>query len=186
MDNTRNLTLLSLQKALGEAIEEATKDVFLKKPGSGELVSLRAYSQELPVPAVGETQMEPGSSDLPEEESEYGIIFPFPWAVVKLDRGTIPAPGERQTVYTVVILGVFEDDLKRNGHEALAILLERIMERFCKNPLLKGQFTATQIDGEHMFNWTMQDEDTHPYYYAALEMAFSAPAFEREDPYGYA
>ena len=66
------------------------------------------------------------------------------------------------------------------------IMIERVMERFAKDPLLSGQIMAVPIDNNHMFNWSMQDEDTYPYFYGALEMAFYTPGFQREDRYGFA
>ena len=189
MDKERKLTLLSLQEALAEEVETIAQDMLLKRP-DGELAHLKAYRQHLPILLGPDGEIDSGTSDLPAEESEYGVFQQFPWALVQIRQGTIPRPGEDQTVYAMIIFGIFEDSSECKGHEVLMILFERMMERFLKYPLLAGQFTVTQIDNDHLFNWLIEDSnedgDTHPFYFGGFEMAFQTPAFEREDPYGFA
>lgn len=179
----RVITPLTFQDELCEEIEKIASDMLLRQPGTDARVKLKAYAQNLPVPEVSVRQSEV-LSDLPEMESE--VSYPFPWVLVKLDTGSVLPSVGRQRCRVIIIVGVFNDDLNRSGHRECTIILERIMERFAKDPLLHHKFTAVQLDDEHMFSWALQDEDTHPYYYGSLEMMFEMNGFEREDRYGYA
>lgn len=187
MAHKTQLTILTLQKELRKEIEAITQDMLLKQPNSKDLIRLRAFSQNLPIPHKLTPEMLPsGDTDIPEEESEYGIEYPFPWAMVKLEEGNIPEPGADQKVNVIIVLGIFDDSQENKGHETIVLVIERIMERFLKNPLLSGQFTLVPIDNNHLVQWSLQDEDTYPYYYGAIAMAFQTPGFQREDYYGFA
>ena len=83
----------------------------------------------------------------------------------------------------IVVVGVYDDATDRSGYKGVMIALERIMERFSVRPLLAGKFTAVQLDNNNMFRWSLQDEDTYPYYYGAIEMAFEMMGTIREDKY---
>ena len=158
MDSIRKMSLAELQKELSGELEKIMQDMLLQQPDSTELVKMKAYRQALPIP----------------------------WALIKLDRGTVEGIGGNQKVTVLIIFGIFSDSLENTGHEVIAIMIERVMERFSKDPLLAGQITAVPVDESHMFNWSLQDEDTYPYFYGALEMAFCMPGFQREDRYGFA
>ena len=186
MDSTRRMALLDLQKELSKEIENILEDMMLKQPSSPELIPIKAYGQALPIPERLTNAENYSNEDLPEEEADIQKAFPFPWALIKLDRGIVRGIGEPQIVYVVIVFGIFDDGKENQGHEAVLIMIERVMERFAKDPLLSGQIMAVPIDNNHMFNWSMQDEDTYPYFYGALEMAFYTPGFQREDRYGFA
>ena len=186
MDNTRRMVLLDLQQELSKELEKILADMKLKQPSSLELVPIKAYGQTLPIPEPLKNTKTYSNDDLPEEEADIQKAFPFPWALVKLDRGIVTGIGGPQIVSVVIVFGIFDDREENQGHETVLIMIERIMERFAKDPLLSGQLTVVPIDENHMFNWSLQDESTHPYFYGALEMAFSTPGFQREDRYGFA
>ena len=186
MDNERKMSILTLQRELCKEIREITSDLQMKQPGSTELTAPRVFGQDLPIPRKKDEDIGYGDTDIPDEEDQYGIGFLFPWILVKLDLGNVSASNERQRISVILVIGVFDDDLEANGHERIVIIVERIMERFAKDPLLGGQIVAVPVDDDHMFRWSLQDENTHPQYFGALEMAFEMPGFEREDYYGFA
>lgn len=186
MDSIRKMSLIELQKQLAGELEKIMQDMLFQQPDSTELVKMKAYRQALPIPQRIEKTYPYNSDDLPDEESGYKMGYPFPWALIKLDRGTVEGIGGNQKISVLIIFGIFNDSLENTGHEAITIMIERVMERFSKDPLLAGQMTAAPVDENHMFNWSLQDEDTYPYFYGALEMAFWMPGFQREDRYGFA
>lgn len=186
MDKERQMSILTLQWKLCQEIEKITADMRMKQPGKAELTAPRVFAQNLPIPQRNGWEVSGGDTDIPVEESEYGIGYEFPWIVAKIDLGIVSAPSKTQKVNVILVIGAFCDDSDAAGHEQIIIIMERIMERFSKNPLLGGQLLAVPIDDDHMFRWSLQDEDTHPHYFGALEMAFEMPGFEREDQYGYA
>lgn len=179
MDNIALTTPLDLQKALAEEIETITKDMPFKRYGAqGDGYRLKAYLQDLPIPGMKEAL-----GDFEEENADETGVFSFPWAVVKLDTGLTAGPSERHRVNVIVVVGIYDDAPDRSGYRGVMLTLERIMARFSQRPLLAGKFTAVQLDQNTMFRWSLQDEDTHPYYYGALEMAFEMQGYVREDKY---
>lgn len=183
MDKIALTAVLKLQDALCDEIEEITKDMPFKrygKPGNG--YRIKAYPQDLPIPQKNSENA--GNEFMDENADEIGV-FNFPWAIVKLDSGSTSAPAPQSYMRTdlIVAVGVYDDNHDRSGYRGVITAITRIMERFQKQPLLAGKFTCIPIDKDEMFSWGLQDEDTHPYYYGALKMAFLMQSFEREDKY---
>ncbi len=179
MDNIALSTPLDLQKALAEEIEEITKDMPFRRYGEeGDGFRIKSFLQDLPIPKTSESH-----GEFEDENADEAGVFPFPWAIVKLDTGFAAGPSERHRVNVIVVVGVYDDATDRSGYKGVMIALERIMERFSVRPLLAGKFTAVQLDNNNMFRWSLQDEDTYPYYYGALEMAFEMMGTIREDKY---
>ena len=189
------VTPIDLQDALIQEIETLTKDMSFKQYGlEGKVYGVTAYKQDLPIPQKQESEGTDESGDLfPDENAgessdEHGV-YNFPWAIVKLDTGStsLPSPAPMyQHVNVIIIIGIYEDANDRSGYWGVMNVMQRIMERFAKQPLLNKRFTAEPVDEKSMFRWSLQDEDTHPFYYGALEMAFNMQSFIREDLYGYA
>lgn len=184
MDKNRATTVYFLQKALQREIERLTEDLVFKQPGTDKPGKLRAFRQQLPIPERG--LYDPGfeSFEIGDEQD----IYPFPWCVIKVDGGSVAAPGEAQKTKLILVIGIYDDDRQQHGHEDVLLVIERIMERFAKEPLLEHKFTNIRLDDREWFRWTLQDaeDDTYPYYFGALELAFSMPGFQREDSHGYA
>lgn len=123
-------------------------------------VPLNVYSQALPVQ----------QSD--EEED------PVPYLIVRLSSGADPG-GESSfnTVKLVIIIGIWDDSLDNQGHRDVLNIIQKIYERFSKNPCLNHRAAYT---GE--FNWAAQEDGYFPYFFGACSMSFNIAAIRREDP----
>lgn len=95
---------------------------------------------------------------------------PFPYLIVRLDKGDIAGPEAAHTINVIVLVGIFDDDPRNQGHIAVMEIIEQIQQHYQENPVL-GAFSLT---GE--FNWALQDEESYPYYFGVCSFAFDGPA----------
>ena len=82
---------------------------------------------------------------------------PEPYVAVKLSDGEVTAQDARQTVNVVMVICVCDPDPNRQGYRDALHIVNEIVR-------------ATQ------------EEDTHPYYFAAVGLPFYAPAIFKEVP----
>lgn len=143
-----------------EDLKVVLQDVYTKNT-IGEEVGVTVYKNRLPVVTEDE-----------EDESQY-----FPYAIARLsDALTDEEKPWQQRVY--VLLGVYDDDLKGGGYLHILTMMERITNRYLQEPLLNHKYRA-----EPKMSTDIQDEDTYPYYFGAVEMTFNIPKLERRDEF---
>lgn len=111
---------------------------------------------------------------LPREQTEGNDTDPVPYVVVKVENGSASAPDARTTsIY--LIIAVSDIDPNANGYADVLHIIEKIYERFAKNPCM-GEYRFTGV-----FNWALVDEDTYPYYFGGVELTFESPRYVLED-----
>lgn len=170
-----------LMQALKEEIERITDDMCFMKPrnpeADPEYVKMQVFEQALPIPKknvrAGGVALE--TIDYLDENTE-DAVYNCPWAVVKADAGKIPGVNANQNVTVAVCFGIFNDSTENNGHQEILNLIQRVYERFAKDPILAGSYTCTCE-----FEWALQDEDTYPYYFGAVGMSFEFMGVRREN-----
>lgn len=162
-----------VQECLCREIETVLSDMVFKNP-QGEDAKMIAYSQALP--KREESQMTPAEDEEYTGEEEFQNEDPFPYTVVKIDTGTIADP---VIVNTVLIVGIYDEDKKNQGHRTVLNIIQKINERFSKNPTLAGAFRMS----EDSFKFALPEDDSYPYFFGAINMSWQAPAFRREDKY---
>jgi len=169
-----------LQIAIMEDLDALFADSRFKTPDPPphqRMAAPKTYAQNLP------------QLDAQSEED------PFPYIIVRLDRGGIESQSEPHKVSVLLIVGIYDADVRdfrdlppekdgsqevwdtRNfGPMAVMEIMERIQEHYEKQPALdNGNF---YFDGP--FHWAMQDETSYPYYIGACEMTFLLPAPRQE------
>nr|WP_298053726.1 hypothetical protein [uncultured Lachnoanaerobaculum sp.] len=157
------MTVGNLQKELMKDIGNIfEKDLF--KDSLGKYVSLNIYAQNLPIRE---------DEDAPD---------PVPYIVVRVLDGKVKGWVEAQEVQVMLILGCFDDNINNDGHEILLELIQKIEERFLKNPILSKQFMFLN-DEQHPFEWALQEEESFPYFFGAISMSFRTPTIRKEDKY---
>jgi hypothetical protein len=152
-------TLYFLQKELCREIEEISRDVTLYNP-KGEVAQLRGYLQTLPKSKANTNTRE----------------APYPFCIVKIIDGRMSLVSS--TVGIAIVLGVWNKEEENNGHQSILILIQRIYERFAKDPILKNSFEVVPN-----MNWVIEDDDRYPYSIGAIEMNWKLRNIEREDEY---
>lgn len=147
------MTARVLQKALVKDLAALFRDDRYKIPdGEGRMAAPGVYKQFLPVQDSGE------DSD------------PFPYIIVRLDSGNIKTQTDPHKIAVLLLIGIFDDDPQNQGHEAVLEIIERIQMHYEGEPFLEAFKFADP------FNWALQDEQSYPYYYGAVNINFDAPA----------
>jgi len=106
---------------------------------------------------------------------------PYPYIIVRLDSGDMKE-GSAHLVKTRLMIGTFDDNADTNGHKDILNVIQKIYERFAKNPVLMSKYVMRD-DEETPFTWVLQDDDTYPYYFGAIEMVWKTRAIRRESQY---
>ncbi len=172
-----------LQDDLVEELKTIFKDFRLKNP-MGELSGINVFPQELPIPAP---TTPPEESEAAPELLEEGLVEdtdpvkvedPYPYAIVRIEDGEIKTIDGEQTITTLVILGVYDDSLKNQGHKDILNMIQKIYERFAKNAILASKYECL-----HPIQWSLQEEGSYPYFIGGMALSFGVAAIRREDPY---
>lgn len=152
------MTPLELQDELVTEMEVIFKDHVYKTP-KGERVPIRVFPQNIPV------------SETDDEEE------PIPNITVKLHSGKDDGTRDSfNTISIVIVIGIWDDALDAQGYRDVMNIIQKIYERFHKNPDLNHK-AAYKGD----FNWILPEEGSYPYYYGACSMNFYIAAIRRED-----
>lgn len=165
-----------LQEALKEDIRKMLEGNLFKNPDpSGKKhIPMSIYGQNLPLAAVK-------AEEQPETVIDYtddmisDPVYNCPWCLVKIDSGEIKGPNESQTVVAAICYGIFDDDRQNDGHKDILNLIQKTYERYARNPVLCKNYRCKQD-----FEWSVQREDTYPYYFGAISMTFEMDGIKLE------
>lgn len=153
------MTALELQDDLVAELEHIFAPYLYKHPGDTDRVPLRVYPQSLPVQETDE-----------EEE-------PVPYIIVRLSSGEdLGGSASVNTVKLVIIVGIWDDALDAQGHRDVMNIIQKIYERFSKDPCLNHR---SVFAGD--FHWMLQEDGYFPYHFGACSLVFQIAAIRRED-----
>ena len=184
------MTAYLLQRDLAEEVEEILKDMLLKST-DGKLTHLKSFKQEIPK-KVADVKEDDVMEEGPVEEDavDEGIIMEnasagyieeadrYPYCVVKIASGNMQMVEGTQQIETVLIFGIFDDDIQRQGHQVIMNMIHKIASRFTANPVLKDRYRVNEQAG---ISWVLDDEDRYPYYFGAMNMAWDTFFVGREE-----
>lgn len=151
---------------LEECLAAEFKSLFAGKTymnSLGHRVELKCFVHSLPVKR--------GDDDAPTDED-----VPEPYIVSEITGGKQQTEDSPHVASVAVVVCVCDDNTARNGHKDAMAIIEKVLERFGKNPSLAGKFVL-----QRPLEWALSDEDTYPYYYGGLLMHWEIPAIEKED-----
>lgn len=166
-----------LQSELADELKKILSDLRLKNP-QGERVSINIFEQLLPMPEPldqGEIALELLENGLAEEQT---APDPYPYILVRIADGEIEDENSAQKVNLTLLIGIYEPDYDKQGHKDILNIIAKIYERFAKFPVLNGKYTI-----QYPILWTLQDEESYPFYFGGVNLAFEIAAVRREDPY---
>ena len=150
------MTAQILQEELVKEIGVIFRDD-LFKDSAGEYIKMNVYEQNLPIRQ---------DEDAPD---------PIPYVIVRVETGQAKGGAEPQEVFVTLLIGYFDDDAGNNGHKGVLGIIQKIQERFMKEPMLAKQFYFMN-DEQHPFDWALQDEESFPYFFGAASMTFATAA----------
>ena len=156
------MTQESLLDALTADLTELFCNCRLKGP-SGAECTIRVYPQDLPFRAGA------------DEEEE---ATPEPYIIVRLPSGELPDAGALQTLEALLIICVQDPAPDRQGYRDALHIVNKIMTHYGENGVVGGRWVL-----QYPIKWMAQtEEDTHPYYFAAMALRFEGPAIFKEVP----
>lgn len=153
------MTATLLQEALVKEIG-AIFSGELFKDSAGEYGKMKIFEQNLPIRE---------DEDAPD---------PIPYIIVRLETGTTKSGVDPQEVLVTLLIGYFDDSTENRGHKGVLGIIQKIHERFEKEPMLAHQFMF-----QDPLDWALQDEESFPYYFGAISMTFQTAAIRKEDKY---
>lgn len=103
---------------------------------------------------------------------------PYPYVAVKVMDGDIPDDESKYNIMINLIIGIYCDNEDSQGADIVLNVIQEIIERFRKKPILNKKFTMQQ-----KLKWALQDDDTYPYYFGGMEMNWTVPLIQREGIY---
>ena len=153
------MTATILQEELVKELEAIFKgDLF--KNSLGKYVKLNIYEQQLPIRE---------DEDAPD---------PMPYIIVRIETGSTKSGTDPQEVLVTMLFGYFDDSPENNGHKGVLGMIQKVHERFEKQPMLANQFMF-----QDPFDWALQDEESFPYFFGAASMTFKTAAIRKEDKF---
>ena len=126
--------------------------------------SVNIYPQDTPFRAGDD---ETTASDAPPE----------PYIIVRLPSGELPAQDSAQTITVVVTACVYDPDPNRQGYRDALHIVNTVMTHYGSNGVVGKRYVV-----QYPIRWATQEEDTHPYYFAAVALTFEAPTIFKEVP----
>lgn len=156
------MTQESLLDALTEDLAELFR-YYLLKDSAGVERAVGVYPQDLP--------FREGQDEAEEDES------PEPYIIVRLPSGELPDAGALQTMNAVLIVCVQDPSPDRQGFRDTLHIVNTILHHFGGNGVVGGRYVL-----QYPIKWASQEEDTHPYYFAAMALRFEGPAIFKEVP----
>lgn len=157
------MTQESLLDALKDDLSNLFQDYRLKNSAGSEM-KVRVYPQDLPFREG--LDEEPSSEEPPE-----------PYIIVRLPSGELPAQDAQQTVRAVLVICVYDPDPNRQGFRDALHIVNAILHHYGTNGIVGRRYVL-----QYPIRWAAQEDDTHPYYFAAMELNFEAPAIFKEVP----
>lgn len=153
------MTPLDLQDSLVKDIKKIFAGYEYKTP-AGKKIPINVFPQNIPV----------NESDDDED--------PIPYIIVRLNTGDdVGGKDSNYVISLVIIIGIWDDSLDSQGHRTVLNIVNKIYERYQKNPSVDGAIYT----GE--FHWANQEDGYYPYYFGACTVSFNIPAVRREDPF---
>lgn len=166
-----------LQDDLSEELKKIFSG-FKLMDSKGKLHDINIFPQSLPMLIPKE------QSNIPPEILENGLIDeevqedPFPYIIVRIEDGEIADEASVQSVNTNILIGVYDDSHAKQGTKDVMNIIQKIYERFAKNPVIAGKYTI-----QYPISWALQDEESYPYYFGGMALAWETAAIRREDKY---
>lgn len=169
----------ALQEDLIKDLQELFEDYKLEAPDARHGTrNIQVFAQELPIPERKEQE------GIPPEMLENGLAGdvtennPYPYIIVRILDGEIKDMRESQTVNILLLIGIYDNGNERQGHKKLLDIIAKIYDRYARKPVISKKHRLSWP-----ISWTLQDEETHPYYFGGMEMQWETAGIEVEDRY---
>lgn len=156
------------QVFLQDAVVEDLKDLFKHHRLTNSMGierEVQVYAQDLP---IREDTDEPQNQEAPPE----------PYVVVRVRGGKTQDDDAPQIIEVVLVACVYDKDRNRQGYRDALHIINEIYHHYSASAVIGKKWEIL-----YPMEWTTQEEDTHPYYFAAMSLRVQAPAVHKEVPF---
>lgn len=153
-----------MQTALAEDLQKLFEGYGYKN-SLGMEMPVRVFCQDLPIREGDDEETDPEAP-------------PEPYVIVRVAKGEFPGPGVEQTAELALVLCVVDPAKDRQGYRDAMHLVNAILHRYGGRPIFGGKYEIVAP-----IRWAFQDEDTHPYYFAAVGLKVLTPAIYQESEF---
>jgi len=166
-----------LQSDLADELRKVLDGFRLMNP-LGEIAGINVFEQRLPMPELRVQE------EIPPELLENGLAEeqadpdPYPYVIVRVEDGEIKDESSAQTVNVTLLIGTYDPESGKQGHKDILSIIAKIYERFAKVPVLGGKYTI-----QYPILWSLQEEESYPFYVGGMYLSFETAAVVREDKY---
>ncbi len=154
------------QEFLQDAVCEDLKrlfDGYRLVNGEGEEQEIRIFTQDLPIRRGADEDGDPDEK-------------PEPYVIVRTPGGAVSGIDEPMNVDLILLICVCDPDPNRKGHRDCLRITKRILWFYNRH-----RITARRYEMLYPIQWTTNQEDTHPYYFAAISLKFEAQTIYAEE-----
>lgn len=164
------MTTNQLQEALIREIEDISRDISFVNYKQ-EPAALKGYLQAIPIFPVFENQPLGMDYDMLSEEMTENRLFPY--FVVRVDGAEYCKPkedmGEVNQAHVMIAFAIYDDNPELKGYFTLTAIMERVIMRFQKNPVLGSFFCSRTMKTAY------QEDDAFPQFFGGIEMLWYLP-----------
>ncbi len=156
------MTPIILQKELKKELEELFAGFYSSADAEFKVRSVSVYEQNLQL-------------EMENEEMDGDKI---PYIIVRLSEGELTQWDDTEQVKVILVFCTSDSDMKRDGYKDCMNMIQKVKERFLKNPQLGAYFNM-----ELPMAWAIQEDESYPIYYGGMELNFACPAIRRESAF---
>ena len=97
--------------------------------------------------------------------------------VVRLRGGKTESDDDPQIIDAVLVVCVYDPDPGRQGYRDTLHIINKIYHHYSACAVIGGRWEIL-----YPMEWVTQEEDHHPFYFAAMSLRIQAPAVHKEVP----
>ncbi len=142
-----------LQEDIVQEIKELFSGFRLTSAENGRVISV--FAQDVP---------------LKSKRDDVGL---FPYIIARLEDGSI---GEKNTCKVTLVFGVHDEGRDRNGYKDILNIMQKVCLRYATNRIIADRYTVIED-----IEWTLQEDDTYPYYFGGVALNVEIPQIYIED-----
>jgi hypothetical protein len=155
------------QEFLQDAVAEDLKNLFSHFRLSNSVTSDRVINIYL-----HDTPIREGDDDTQDRKAP-----PEPYIIVRTMGGSVQDENSPHVVKIVLVICVYDRDPNRQGYRDALHIVNEIYRHYAAGCVVGKRFIP-----QYPIEWVTPDDDTHPYYFAAVSLNFETPAIMREAP----
>ncbi len=155
------------QELLQDALVDDLRDLFSHSRRENSLGLNRAvqvFAYDVPIREGDDEGLDPAAA-------------PEPYILVRTMGGSIQETSAPLMVEIVLVICVYDRDPNRQGYRDTLHILNELSLHFATNGIVGRRYSL-----QYPLKWSSPDEDTHPYYFAAMSLHFEAPPLYKEVP----